>query len=118
MDRVFKALADPTRRRILQLLREREMTARTARNPLRRRSLALRSASLAERRSAGADSCGASPRASASGDDGPDCAVCLGRAMAHSRVFRTLMRSSRSTLRRTHSALATVARIATSAARR
>jgi DNA-binding transcriptional ArsR family regulator len=27
MDRVFKALADPTRRRILQLLRERERTA-------------------------------------------------------------------------------------------
>jgi DNA-binding transcriptional ArsR family regulator len=27
MDKVFKALADPTRRRILQLLREREMTA-------------------------------------------------------------------------------------------
>ena len=27
MDRVFKALADPTRRRILQLLKEREMTA-------------------------------------------------------------------------------------------
>lgn len=27
MDRIFKALADPTRRRILQLLREREMTA-------------------------------------------------------------------------------------------
>lgn len=27
MDRVFKALADPTRRRILQLLREREMNA-------------------------------------------------------------------------------------------
>lgn len=27
MDKVFKALGDPTRRRILQLLREREMTA-------------------------------------------------------------------------------------------
>jgi len=27
MNRVFKALSDPTRRRILQLLREREMTA-------------------------------------------------------------------------------------------
>jgi DNA-binding transcriptional ArsR family regulator len=27
MDKIFKALADPTRRRILQLLREREMTA-------------------------------------------------------------------------------------------
>ena len=27
MDKVFKALSDPTRRRILQLLREREMTA-------------------------------------------------------------------------------------------
>jgi DNA-binding transcriptional ArsR family regulator len=27
MDRIFKALADPTRRRILQLLRAREMTA-------------------------------------------------------------------------------------------
>lgn len=27
MDRIFKALADPTRRRILQLLREREMSA-------------------------------------------------------------------------------------------
>lgn len=27
MDKLFKALADPTRRRILQLLREREMTA-------------------------------------------------------------------------------------------
>ena len=27
MNRVFKALGDPTRRRILQLLREREMTA-------------------------------------------------------------------------------------------
>jgi len=27
MDKVFKALADPSRRRILQLLREREMTA-------------------------------------------------------------------------------------------
>ena len=27
MDKVFKAVADPTRRRILELLREREMTA-------------------------------------------------------------------------------------------
>lgn len=27
MDKIFKALSDPTRRRILQLLREREMTA-------------------------------------------------------------------------------------------
>lgn len=27
MDKVFKAMADPTRRRILELLREREMTA-------------------------------------------------------------------------------------------
>jgi len=27
MDKIFKALADPSRRRILQLLREREMTA-------------------------------------------------------------------------------------------
>ncbi|WP_028103023.1 autorepressor SdpR family transcription factor [Pseudoduganella violaceinigra] len=27
MDKVFKALADPSRRRILQMLREREMTA-------------------------------------------------------------------------------------------
>ena len=27
MDKVFKALADPTRRRILQMLREREMSA-------------------------------------------------------------------------------------------
>ncbi|MCA6216927.1 winged helix-turn-helix transcriptional regulator [Ideonella sp. B7] len=27
MDKVFKALSDPTRRRILQLLRERDMTA-------------------------------------------------------------------------------------------
>lgn len=27
MDKIFKALSDPTRRRILQLLRERDMTA-------------------------------------------------------------------------------------------